>query len=104
MRHPKAPTLSAPSARPTQIERVAAYFLRNTMTRDWLDQISLFYSQQMTQALQAFDSTPDIDGNTLLDNTIVVDLWLALAPIFGVTLASLGNSNQLTGPLPGVFS
>jgi hypothetical protein len=33
------------------------------------------------------------------------DLWLALAPIFGVTnLTTLGNTNQSTGPLPGVFT
>lgn len=135
----------------------------DTMTRDWLNQINLFYSQQTATALQAFDSTTDIDGNTLLDNTIVVyvtevarawdhnqmgvpllvfggkntrlkggtfvkvtngslpmqtgvgtsggtgnrpfnDFWLALAPVFGVTLTSLGNSNQFTGPLSGVFA
>jgi hypothetical protein len=108
--------------------------------------------------LQEFATTPDIDGNMLLDNTIVVyvtevarafdslqqnvpvilfggkntglaggtflkvqdgtlptqtggtgnrpfnDLWLALAPAFGVSLTSLGASTQYTGPLPGVFS
>ncbi len=134
----------------------------DTMTRDWLNQINLFYSQQTATALQAFDATTDIDGNTLLDNTVVVyltevarawdhnqmgmpllvfggkntglkggtflkvtngalpmqtgvgsaggtgnrpfnDFWLALAPVFGVTLPSLGNSNQFTGALPGVF-
>ncbi|HET6146716.1 MAG TPA: hypothetical protein VFH68_04235 [Polyangia bacterium] len=32
------------------------------------------------------------------------DLWLALAPIFGVNLTSLGSANQFTGPLPGVFT
>jgi hypothetical protein len=32
------------------------------------------------------------------------DLWLALAPIFGVPLTSLGVASQYTGPLPGVFS
>jgi hypothetical protein len=32
------------------------------------------------------------------------DFWLALAPVFGVTLTSLGNSNQSTGALPGVFA
>ena len=37
----------------------------DTMTRDWLNQINLFYSQQTATALQAFDSTTDIDGNTL---------------------------------------
>jgi hypothetical protein len=134
----------------------------DTMTRDWLVQINLFYSQQTSLALQAFDKTIDIDGNTLLDNTIVVyvtevarawdhnqmgmplivfggkntklkggtflkvtngslpmqtgvsssggtgnrpfnDFWLALTPVFGVNLTSLGNANQFTGPLPGLF-
>ena len=31
------------------------------------------------------------------------DLWLALAPAFGVSLTSLGDKTQYTGPLPGVF-
>jgi hypothetical protein len=30
------------------------------------------------------------------------DFWLALAPVFGVTLNSLGTANQFSGPLPGV--
>jgi hypothetical protein len=135
----------------------------DTMTRDWLNQINIFYSQQTAAALQVYATTPDIDGNMLLDNTLVVyvtevarawdhnqmgmplilfggknthlrggtfvkvtggslpaqtgvgtsggtgnrpynDLWLALAPIFGVTLPSLGNPNQFTGALPGVFA
>ena len=32
------------------------------------------------------------------------DLWLALAQVFGVPLASLGDKTQSTGALPGVFS
>ena len=135
----------------------------DTATRDWLNQINLFYSQQTAMALQAFDGMTDIDGNTLLDNTIVVyvtevarawdhnqmgmplivfggkntklkggtfvkvtggslamqtgvssaggtgnrpynDFWLALAPVFGVPLTSLGNPNQFTGPLAGIFA
>jgi hypothetical protein len=32
------------------------------------------------------------------------DMWLALAPIFGVNLTSLGNSMQSTGPLPGLVT
>jgi len=31
------------------------------------------------------------------------DLWLALAPVFGVNWTSLGAPSQFTGPLPGVF-
>jgi hypothetical protein len=132
-------------------------------TRDWLNQINLFYSQQTAMALQGFDGFTDIDGNTLLDNTVVVyvtevarawdhnqmgvplivfggkntrlkggtfvkvtggsllaqtgvsgsggtgnrpmnDFWLALAPIFGVTLPSLGTASQFTGPLAGFVS
>ena len=110
------------------------------------------------QVLQEFATAPDVDGNTLLDNTIVVyvtevarawdhnqqnvpllvfggkntrlrggtflkvtggqlmaqaggtgnrpfnDFWLALAPIFGVNLTSLGAATQWTGPLAGIFS
>jgi hypothetical protein len=135
----------------------------DTMTRDWLTQINLFYSQQTSMALQAFATTPDVDGNNLLDNTVVVyvtevarawdhnqmgvptllfggkntrlrggtfvkvtggslpaqtgvgssggsgnrpfnDLWLALAPIFGVNLGTLGGATQSSGVLPGVFA
>jgi len=115
-------------------------------------------------ALMAMDSFTDIDGNSLLDNTVVAyvtevarawdhnqtnvpvvlfggkntklkggtfvkvtggplpiqtgpssassgsgnrpmnDVWLALAPVFGVTMSSLGSAAQFTGPLPGVFN
>jgi hypothetical protein len=128
----------------------------NTMA--WLAQLDTWYAEQTSAALQAMDATLDFDGNTLLDNTIVVylseiaraydhdqlnvpllvfggkntglkggqyikitdgplptvdgattgnrpwnDLWLALAPAFGVTLPSLGSPAQYTGPLPGLF-
>ncbi len=129
-------------------------------TMAWLSQINTFYSGETAKALQAFDSTatPDVDGNTLLDNTVVAyvsevaraydhdqrnmpylvfggkntrvqggtflkvangplptidgsntgnrptnDVWLALAPVFGVNMASLGAPAQSTGPLPGVI-
>jgi len=133
-------------------------------TRDWLIQINKFYSDQTSTALQAMDSFKDIDGNSLLDNTVVAyvtevarawdhnqtnapvvlfggkntklkggtflkvtdgplpvqtgpasassgtgnrpmnDVWLAIAPIFGVTMNSLGSAAQSTGPLPGLFN
>ncbi len=130
----------------------------NTMTQGWLNQINEFYSQANATIIQEFATTPDIDGNMLIDNTIIVyitevgrawdhdqtnmplivfggkntkvnggtylkvtggslptrdgktgnrpynDLWLAMAPIFGVTMSSLGAQTQYTGPLPGVFS
>jgi hypothetical protein len=129
----------------------------------WLAQIDLFYAQQTAEFLQELDATIDIDGNSLLDNTVVVytcevtrpfdhdqrnlpflvfggkntrirggrylkvsdgplrsidtdaagnvvvgnrptnDAWLALAPIFGVDLPSLGDATQFTGPLPGLL-
>jgi len=46
----------------------------DTMTRDWLNQINTFYSATTATALQEFATTPDIDGNMLLDNTVVVYL------------------------------
>ena len=46
----------------------------DTMTRDWLNQINQFYSATTAAALQEFATTPDIDGNMLLDNTVVVYL------------------------------
>ena len=127
-------------------------------TENWLSQIDQFYSAATSTVLQEFATTPDIDGNMLLDNTIVVyvtesarafdtnqqnvpvllfggkntglnggtflkvqdgslptqtggtgnrpfnDLWLALAPAFGVHLTSLGVPAQYTGPLAGVFA
>jgi hypothetical protein len=44
----------------------------DTPTHDWLNQINQFYSTMTAQVLQEFATTPDIDGNMLLDNTIVV--------------------------------
>jgi hypothetical protein len=127
-------------------------------TPAWLNQINEFYSNATSTVLQEFATTPDIDGNMLIDNTVVVyitevarawdhnqqnmpliifggkntrvkggtflkvtggslgaqtggsgnrpfnDVWLALAPIFGVTMSSLGAASQYTGPLPGIFS
>ncbi len=126
-------------------------------TNGWLSQIDEFYSAATATVLQEFATTPDIDGNMLIDNTIIVyvtevarafdsnqenmpvivfggkntklnggtflkvqdgplqaqngstgnrpfnDLWLALAPAFGVSLTALGDKTQFTGPLPGVF-
>jgi hypothetical protein len=46
----------------------------DTMTRDWLNQINTFYSSATATVLQEFATTPDIDGNMLLDNTVVVYL------------------------------
>lgn len=44
----------------------------DTMTRDWLNQINTFYSQANATIVNEFATTPDIDGNMLLDNTIIV--------------------------------
>ena len=129
----------------------------NSATMAWLAQLDLFYAQQSFNAIQAMDAVKDFDGNTLLDNTVVVylseiaraydhdqlnipvivfggkntgikggqylkikdgplagvdnnttgnrpfnDLWLTLAPIFGVNLPSLGSRAQYTGPIPGL--
>jgi hypothetical protein len=41
-------------------------------TGAWLNQINQFYSTITSQILQEFASQPDVDGNTLLDNTVVV--------------------------------
>ena len=38
--------------------------------RAWLAQIDTFYARQTAPALQEFDAQPDIDGNSLLDNTV----------------------------------
>lgn len=125
----------------------------------WLAQVDQWYSQQNAAFIQGLDATRDFDGNTLLDNTVVIyiseiaraydhdqrnvpvlvfggkntrirggqylkitdgplptvegaltgnrpmnDMWLALAPIFGVNLPSLGATTQWTGPLPGLVA
>ena len=44
----------------------------DTATRDWLNQINQFYSAATATALQEFATQPDIDGNMLIDNTVVV--------------------------------
>jgi hypothetical protein len=127
----------------------------------WLTQIDTWYAQQNSEFIQTLDATKDIDGNSLLDNTVVAyvtevgraydhdwrntpfllfggkntklaggtfikvkdgkitaveqtegaagtnrpinDVWLSIAPIFGVNLPSLGNSTQWQGPIPGVL-
>jgi hypothetical protein len=140
----------------------------NAATQAWLSQINNFFSTATSQIIQEFATTPDIDGNMLIDNTVIVyvtevaraydhdqrnlpvlvfggkntgvnggtvlkvtggplatqtgpstgnrpmnDVWLALAPIFGVTMSSLGSQSghsgsqsgpQSTGPLPGIVS
>jgi hypothetical protein len=129
----------------------------------WGAAIDRFYSTATSAALQELAAAIDVDGNSLLDNTVVVyfsevarrwdhnqmnlpllvfggkntgiqggtflkvtggplpqqsglsasggagnrpfnDLWLALAPIFGVNLTSLGSAAQFTGPLPGLVA
>jgi hypothetical protein len=40
-------------------------------TLAWGAAIDRFYNDQTSQALQAFDAAIDLDGNTLLDNTVV---------------------------------
>jgi hypothetical protein len=44
----------------------------DAQTMGWLSQVNAFYSTQTAQALQQFQATMDVDGNNLLDNTIVV--------------------------------
>jgi hypothetical protein len=129
----------------------------------WLAAIDAFYADQTSQAIQEFASASDVDGNNLLDNTVIPyvsevgrawdhnqmnvplavfggkntrikggtflkvtdgtlpmqtgmttsggtgnrpfnDVWLALAPIFGVNLSALGATTQYSGPLPGVIT
>jgi hypothetical protein len=46
----------------------------DTMTRDWLNQINQFYSATTAMVLQEFATQPDVDGNMLIDNTVIVYL------------------------------
>jgi hypothetical protein len=45
---------------------------------------------------------PSVADSTTSGNRPTNDVWLALAPIFGVELAGLGAATQFTGPLPGL--
>jgi hypothetical protein len=94
----------------------------DSQTRDRLNQMNQFYSTATATVLQEFATEPDIDGNMLIDNTVIVyltevarawdhnqqnaplinDMWLALMPIFGVNMARLGVANQSTGTLAGI--
>ncbi|HMC61811.1 MAG TPA: hypothetical protein VKJ01_21640, partial [Candidatus Solibacter sp.] len=47
-------------------------------------------------------SLPQQNGGT--GNRPFNDLWLALAPKFGVNWPSLGAQTQFTGPLAGIFA
>ncbi len=49
-------------------------------------------------------SLPVQDPKTGSGNRPFNDMWLALAPKFGVNWTSLGNSTQYTGPLSGIFT
>ena len=129
-------------------------------TVDWIAEIHRFYAEQTAAALLEFQAQTDIDGGSVLDNTVVVvlsevgraydhdfrnvpllvfgspkvrieggrylsvsdgplptaanantgnrptnALWLALAPIFGVELTSLGSAAQdAGGALPDLVS
>ena len=135
--------------------------LANPAIQGWAAAIDRFYSRETSLAIQEFAATPDLDGKTLLDNTVIPyiseqgrrwdhsltnvpllvfggdntrlkggtflkvndghlpmqtgpatvggtgnrpfnDFWLALMPIFGVTLTALGTPAQYTGALPGL--
>ena len=62
----------------------------DTATRDWLNQINTFYSQATATVLQEFATTPDIDGNMLIDNTVIVYL---------TEVARAWDHNQMNMPL-----
>jgi hypothetical protein len=44
----------------------------DSATNAWLNQVNTFYSSATAMALQEFATQPDVDGNMLIDNTIVV--------------------------------
>jgi hypothetical protein len=45
-----------------------------------------------------------VANGTTTGNRPTNDVWLALAPIFGVELDGLGAPSQFTGPLPGLVA
>lgn len=47
-----------------------------------------------------------LQGGRILDfaDHTTNDLWLSIAPVFGVGLGQLGAEGQSTGPLSGLFA
>ena len=82
--------------KPTDTHRVwDSSFVCNRQPQDRLSSIGAFLKVQG-------GPLPTQNG-TSTGNRPFNDLWLALAPVFGVSLSSLGDKTQYTGPLPGAF-
>jgi len=62
----------------------------DSATSAWLNQINNFYSAATASVLQEFATTPDIDGNMLIDNTVIVYL---------TEVARAWDHNQMNMPL-----
>ena len=62
----------------------------DSATSGWLNQINNFYSAATASVLQEFATTPDIDGNMLIDNTVIVYL---------TEVARAYDHNQMNMPL-----
>jgi hypothetical protein len=85
-------------------------------TTAWLAEIDRWYAQQTAQALLEFDAQSDLDGSSLLDNTVVVYLsevaraWdhdfrnVPMLVLGGQALGIEGNRllRVNDGPLPSV--
>ena len=44
----------------------------DSQVQAWLSQVNNFFSASTATVLQEFATTPDIDGNMLIDNTVIV--------------------------------
>ena len=60
------------AALPSAPHHAVAQSAGDAATKGWLNQIDQFYSAATSTVLQEFATTPDIDGNMLIDNTIIV--------------------------------
>jgi hypothetical protein len=80
-----------------------------------LDNTLVFYLSEVSRGDHRFDDMPlvlfggagiGLEGGRILDFTgrTTNDLWLSIAPVFGVAMDSLGAPHQYEGPLPGLFA
>jgi hypothetical protein len=75
----------------------------------YVTEIGRAYDHDFTNSpVLVFGGGSSIPGGRFLDfsgqHRPTNDVWLALAPLFGVSLPSLGSAEQWSGPVPGLLA